>query len=316
MPGHANTAAPPLLDQHQTDLIDAIPPVVTGVDVDNAFERWELLSRKRKASEQGGGRVGQLGGHPVIDRGGGNAAEDLLDCRRDILTRGDFVSLPGAAAAAAAAGEDSRVPTAGSSLDGTLLDEKLRTSSSLEENTRRTTSEGLTSGVNWANNISDDGANRTTAADSNATAAAVPSTASAGLLKSPEGASAIIGGAATPDYLEAYAPPLGTGLTRLCRRAVILLTRSPACPDLVASQKHPAEQRIYDQMGPLLARANMAYGDLHPSVSTSSQGLHIQRLIDVRDDGRDGCWRFCAKFLNLRYLDCVCGHGSQVYAFI
>lgn len=53
-------------------------------------------------------------------------------------------------------------------------------------------------------------------------------------------------------------------LTRLCRRAVILLTRSPTCPDLVGRQTGVADQRTYDQMEPLLEKAGMSYKDLHP----------------------------------------------------
>lgn len=57
----------------------------------------------------------------------------------------------------------------------------------------------------------------------------------------------------------------GVGLMRLCRKAVILLTRSPACPDLVERQTGSADQRTYDQIEPLLAKAGMSYRDLHPA---------------------------------------------------
>ncbi|CAM9133477.1 unnamed protein product, partial [Hapterophycus canaliculatus] len=56
---------------------------------------------------------------------------------------------------------------------------------------------------------------------------------------------------------------------RLCRRAVILLTRSPTCPDLVGWQPGAVEQRMYDQMEPLLARAHMSHRDLHPQSEIS-----------------------------------------------
>lgn len=256
MPGHANTDAPPLLDRHQADLLDAVPPVVTGVDVDNAFERWEHLSRKWKASTQGGSGVGKHGGNPVISQGGGNAAKEFIDSC-EILTRGDHVSIPHATTVHV----DSRAPLATISLDGALLDSNVRPCSSEEENggaTRRIASEELASGVGWESTV--DGGARSPAIDAVASTTAAGA-ASDGLLKSE-------GGVVEPDYLEAYAPPLGIGLTRLCRRAVILLTRSPACPDLMAGQTNPAEQRIYHQMEPLLARANMTYEDLHPPVST------------------------------------------------
>lgn len=135
MPGRANTTAPPLLDRQQRDLLEALPPIVTGVDVDPIFESWEASSGRARDSNQEGGAAG---------------------------------------------------------------------------------------GANDA-------------------------------------------GATDPGHLEAYVPPRGVGLTRLCRRAVILFTRSPACPELVAWQTSPMEQRTYDQMEPLLARAKLSHDDLHPT---------------------------------------------------
>ncbi|CAM9627040.1 unnamed protein product, partial [Ectocarpus sp. 12 AP-2014] len=65
-------------------------------------------------------------------------------------------------------------------------------------------------------------------------------------------------------------------------RAVILFTRSPACPELVAWQTSPMDQRAYDQMEPLLARAKLSHDDLHPtSVSFGGEVDGDQR--------RDGC---------------------------
>lgn len=135
MPGRANTMAPPMLDRQQRDLLEALPPIITGVDVDHAFESWEASSGHARDSKQEG---------------------------------------------EAAGGADEA-------------------------------------------------------------------------------------GATGPGYLEAYVPPRGVGLTRLCRRAVILFTRSPACPELVAWQTSPMDQRAYDQMEPLLARAKLSHDDLHPT---------------------------------------------------
>lgn len=68
----------------------------------------------------------------------------------------------------------------------------------------------------------------------------------------------------TDDSQESAArTPLATiGLMHLCRRAVILLTRSPTCPNLVERQTGSTNLRLYEQMAPLLARANMSYEDL------------------------------------------------------
>lgn len=69
----------------------------------------------------------------------------------------------------------------------------------------------------------------------------------------------------------------GVGLARLCRKVVILLTRSPACPDLVERQIGAADQRTYDQMEPLLAKAGMSYRDLHPARAT----VHGERVVQI-----------------------------------
>lgn len=74
-------------------------------------------------------------------------------------------------------------------------------------------------------------------------------------------------------------PPPGVGLTRLCRRAVILLTRSPTCPDLVKRQTGPAIQKTYDQMEPLLVKANISYGDLYP-VSVSFETRRDNSVVE------------------------------------
>ncbi|CAM9159192.1 unnamed protein product [Ectocarpus sp. 13 AM-2016] len=67
-------------------------------------------------------------------------------------------------------------------------------------------------------------------------------------------------------------------------RAVILFTRSPACPELVAWQTSPMDQRAYDQMEPLLARAKLSHDDLHPTSMSFGGGVDG----DHRRDGWGG----------------------------
>lgn len=69
----------------------------------------------------------------------------------------------------------------------------------------------------------------------------------------------------------ACTPPTSVGLLHLCRRAVILLTRSPTCPNLVERQTGTTNHRLYEQMAPLLARANMSYEDLHTGFQVGSE---------------------------------------------
>ena len=55
----------------------------------------------------------------------------------------------------------------------------------------------------------------------------------------------------------------GTGAgDPFARHATILLTRSPSCPPLTATQRTPAAQRIYDAMLPLLQAAGFSLKDL------------------------------------------------------
>ena len=87
------------------------------------------------------------------------------------------------------------------------------------------------------------------------------------------------GGGSVDNGLETHTSLPSVGLNRLCRRAVVLLTRSPACPDLVECQTEPANQRTYDQMGPLLARAHMSFRDLHPESvgDTTSSNVRLEQ---------------------------------------
>lgn len=265
MPGHSDTTAPPLLDRQQTDLLEALPPVVTGVDVDNVFEGWQESSfqmkdavRRREGVRKSTGCTGDN------DHKGGGAAEDPVDGGRDVLARVDLS--PAHNTAAGAAVVETRVPAVGAHLDGGSSNENLCTYSSVEEEDpaagrAAAAAARSTVGVDAEENCSDGG---------------LKMQAATGLPKAEEGAAAAAAeaGNTTPGYLDAYVPPSGVGLTRLCRRAVILLTRSPACPDLVAWQIHPAEQRTYDQMEPLLARANMSHRDLHPRPVGLPQSCH------------------------------------------
>lgn len=202
MPGEVDTTARPLLNRQQTDLLEALPPVVTGVDFHNTFELWEISSRNAKVLTRRGEReeATPAGFAASKDEEMGNAAGDSVDRDRNVETpRGELGSIPNTAAAAAAPAVE----------------------------------ESCELSVN-------------------------------------------------PDqgYLEAFMQPLGIGLMRLCRRAVILLTRSPACPDLVAWQTDPAKQRTYDQMEPLFARANMTYRDLHPrSVGFFPKPIHSDSAV-------------------------------------
>lgn len=240
MPGHSDTTASPLLDRQQTDLLGALPPVVTGVDIDSVFDGWQRSSLLMKGPTAS--RTGE-GGHNSIGRPGYNDREagDPLDgsSSRDALAGVDLSSVQNAPAVEAIV--ETRLPSVSIDLDGGT-----RTADDA-------TAAGSTLGVGMEE-IRSHGH--------------IEMPAASGLPKVEGGedaaAEAAEAKATTPGYLEAYVPPSGVGLTRLCRRAVILLTRSPACPDLVALQPHPAEQRTYDQMEPLLSRANMTHKDLHP----------------------------------------------------
>ena len=260
MPGRSDTTALPLLDRQQTNLLEALPPVVTGVDVDDVFEGWQRSSLQTKdPTRRGMGEHDSVGYPGNNDQERGTAADHPRDGGGpDVMAE---VGLPSAHNAVAAEGVvETRLPAVTGELDGGLSDEIPLTHSSVEEEgitARRAAAAAAaetTIGVEMES-IRSDGALDTPAA-------AKPQKAEDG------GAAAAAEDAAyaAPGHLEAYTLPSGVGLTRLCRRGVILLTRSPACPDLVAWQTHPAEQRTYDQMEPLLTRANMTHKDLHPAL--------------------------------------------------
>lgn len=274
MPGHSDTTAPPLLDRQQTDLLEALPPVVTGVDVDNVFEGWQRSSLLVKGpTRRGEGEPNSVGSPGSTDQGGGDAVEDPLDGSRNVLANVDLSS--GYNAAAVEVVVETRLPSVAVDLDGVSSTEILPACSSAEEGdttARPAATAGSTFGVGMGEIRSDGGSE-------------IPTTTT-GLPRTEEGAAAAgeeaEAGDTAPGYLEAYAPPSGVGLTRLCRRAVILLTRSPACPDLVAWQTHPAEKRTYDQMEPLLARANMTHKDLYPRLVGLSS-LLVRNAYQVED---------------------------------
>lgn len=284
MPGRSDTTAPPLLDRQQTDLLEALPPVVTGVDVDDVFEGWQRsFLRTKEPTRRGGGGHGSVGFSGNKAQEGGTAAEDPRDDGRDVLAG---VGLSSAQNAAAAEGVvETRLPAVAAELEGGLSNEILPTHSSVEEEAiaarRAVAAAGSTIGVGMEEIRSDGGLEAPAAAEppkaeeSAATAAEAKAAAEAEAEAAAEAAEVAD---TSPGYLQAYALPSGVGLTRLCRRGVILLTRSPACPDLVAWQTHPAEQRTYDQMEPLLARANMTHKDLHPSLVGFPQRSLTQRL--------------------------------------
>lgn len=246
------------MDRQQTDLLEAIPPVVTSVDVDNVFQGWQRSSLLRKNPKRRREGVQDSVGSPRSnnnDQEGGTAAGDPLDGARDVLARVDLSSAHNAAAVEAIL--ETRLPAVTVGPDGSLSNENQPSCSCVEaENTTAglaAAAAGSASGAGMEEIPSDDDLGMPAATE---------------LPKAEAQAGAAMAAAAedtTLGYLEAYAPS-GVGLMRLCQRAVILLTRSPACPDLVAWQTHPAEQRMYDQMEPLLARANMAHKDLHPAL--------------------------------------------------
>eukprot|EP00903_Cladosiphon_okamuranus_P007612 g7381.t1 len=275
-PGHSDTTAPPLLDQQHTDLLEALPPVVTGVGVDNVLEGWERSSLLRKSpTGRGEGGHDSVGGVGSSNNGQeeGPAAGDQLGGARDVLPRADLTSAHHAEAPEAVV--EARLPVVTVDPDGSLSKENPSACSSVEaENTtagRALAATWMTSRVGMEEIRSDGGSWMPAATELPTTEAE----AGAAMAETATGATAEAG--TTPSYLEAYAPASGVGLTRLCRRAVVLLTRSPACPDLVAWQTHPAEQRTYDQLEPLLARAHMTHKDLHPTLSVGH---------DVGDDAR------------------------------
>eukprot|EP00752_Nemacystus_decipiens_P002990 g2774.t1 len=273
MPGHSDTTAPPLLDRQQTDLLEAIPPVVTGVDVDGVFEGWQRSSLRMKdpAIRREGGQD-TVGNPRNSDQEGGTAVEDLRDVGdRDVLAGVDLNAARNASAAEGVV--ETHLPAVTADLDGGASIDTPPTHSSVEEENTAARRTAVGAAVGAAGSTTGEG---------------MEDVRSDGGLETPvtiepprakDGSAAAVAEAVdtAPGCPEAYTPLRGVGLTRLCRRGVILLTRSPACPDLVAWQTHPAEQRTYDQMEPLLVRANMTHKDLHPS-------LHVGH--DVRGDSR------------------------------
>lgn len=248
------------MNRQQTDLLEALPPVVTGVDVDNAFESWQRSSLLRKGSTRSGegghnSSIGCLGNSD--QEGGWYAAEDTPDGDRDALAGSAQIT------AAAEPVLEARVPAVTVDLEGGMSNENVETLSSGEEKDATAFGQAAaplsTLGVGTEETHSD-------GALEMPTAARLPNVEDGGATEAMDAGGTI-------GSLEAYEPPSGVGLARLCRRAVILLTRSPNCPDLVAWQAHPAEQRTYEQMEPLLARANMTHKDLHPTLVGCPQML-------------------------------------------
>lgn len=245
------------------DLLDAIPPVVTGVE--NAIDEWETSrnspgrdtksdpcaaihewetyqaapERDKNSDRCGGVEVAEELSQRFAESTGGKGCDSMLSI--------DLGSVSGTS-------EQPR-PPCGSDLDDLSTKEDYRS----EENGALPTKEHYrlkeTGGLAWA------------------AEARVPVTGTLPerRLDPPEtpldgGRRGGGGGLADDESLLTHKPMPSVRLTRLCRRAVILLTRSPACPDLVERQTEPANQRTYDQMGPLLARAHMSFRDLHPDM--------------------------------------------------
>lgn len=214
------------------DLLDAIPPVVTGVE--DAVDIWGT-SRTSLGRDNTNERchsssrvVGVAGAGALSERlvGSGKGERDGEGCDSELSIDLGSVSAPA---------EEPR-SSGRSDLDDLSAKKNYR---SQEEGA-----------LAWA------------------AEAGVPATEAspeAGGAETPERARAVGGGGGSvDDDVETHTPLPSVRLNRLCRRAVVLLTRSPACPDLVEFQTEPANRRTYDQMAPLLARAHMSFRDLHP----------------------------------------------------
>lgn len=204
--------------------------MVTGIDNDTVFQKWEVSRKSRWSSEAGRGgggsssspnpKSGERAKQPDDDGGYGKVSP----------TRTGAVPVPTAelesdAGCSSSAGDPLAV-------DPDAAKEDNSTSFERDSSTLLSAGEEATS----------------VATCSECSVAAGDEAASTAENGSKRGASS----------------PASAGMARLCRRAVVLLTRSPSCPDLVERQNGPANQRTYDQMEPLLARANMSYKDLHP----------------------------------------------------
>lgn len=254
--GCADTTAPLLLDSLEMDLLDAIPSVVTGVE--DAVDIWgtsrtSLGRDNTNEPRASSGRVvGVAGAGALSERsiGIGEGEGDGEGCDSEMSIDLGSVSAPA---------EEPRLSSR-SDLDDL----------SAKENCRSQEGGGLA----WA------------------AAAGVPATEAspdARGAQTPERARGVGGGGGSvDDDLEAHTPLPSLRLNRLCRRAVVLLTRSPACPDLVEFQTEPANRRTYDQMAPLLARAHMSFRDLHPeSVGDLSRSVtRVQQIYDAAIDKR------------------------------
>lgn len=221
-PGRWNATNPALLDRAETDLLEALPPVVTGIK--NAFERQANTQQTVDTAENAAAQVDVTNAVATEDM---QQQIDLPGGRQDTakaLSQGGLGSVT--------ADFELSVPHVGEADSMSIGDSSRKT---------RDTASMWTAGESVPD--IDDSAVGTLS---------VPSASEHGY---------------TPDEdNDCGASWEGTrvGLTRLCRRAVILLTRSPSCPDLVKRQTGPAKQRMYDVMAPLLEVANMGYNDLHP----------------------------------------------------
>lgn len=258
-PGRTNTTVPPLLDKAQSDLLAALPPVVTGIG--NAFEDWEetqWAKEHNKATTM------------VKD-------EDVHAAAKPSTPGGKFVCVPFTSEVP----DDASISTANENETGSERGSEQTLSVNLESNECignavlidderpplvLPLSEDVagTEPCNEAERMRDEADMR----ESVASPQMVP-----GLLSTRSPATEEVEAPHETSEVDPEGGRLtihqgrlgvGVGQMRLCRRAVIILTRSPACPDLVERQTGSADQQMYDQMEPLLAKAEMSYRDLHP----------------------------------------------------
>lgn len=261
-PGCTNTTVPPLLNKGQSDLLAALPPIVTGIG--NAFEDWE---KTQWATEHNKATA-------VMKD------EDVYIAAKPSTPPGNFVRAPSTSEVP----DDASIGAVNRDETGSERGSKHTRSVHLEGNECtgntvlfdeegpllvRPRSENVAGSeyCNEAERLRDG----TDMRKSVASPPMLPELLSAGS-PTTERVEALHetteldreGGRVTSNQGKLR---VGVGLMRLCRRAVILLTRSPACPDLVERQAGSVDQRMYDQMEPLLAKAGMSYRDLHPGTT-------------------------------------------------
>lgn len=270
-----------MLDVAQMDLLAALPPVVTGIG--NALESWENSKINAMAAEElrpigdGGGGEGEGRKSPstpsVTKRGEENRPSPGPDVG-GMLHSGDDMG------ASTKQVVDENAVTWNTSELGSgharsvLLRDVAESASGIvslsEENGRKVYGDDMSISMSSSQRVQaaassavDGGTPRVWGADTRASAAGKPETAAA--------AEAAARNRFENDNKRRDTVTLrrGVGAARLCRRAVILLTRSPACPDLVKRQTGSADQKTYDQMEPLLEKAGMSYKDLHPTAAVS-----------------------------------------------